>query len=274
MTINECKAFSKEIARAGTPGRLGLTRYDVFEWLLRFSQTDLEVLNEKDLKNLFYEVACFVKFKCGEALQANDFVQPNLCLKNWGGRFYSQTDNLQNNHSTASIRHAISVYHDAFFLQPSLPRKEDLQTLQDQTRGALTSLIDRHSLILQQPGSTQYFLRYPQSHTFSSVVLADSPQDLFMIHFLEFLKECGQALSKCPGCLMIFYGRTNKTYCSLKCQSREATRRFRGTPPDRIGKRGRPKGSTKKKAIPQTPTTSSTPQTRRKTHVKKISRRR
>jgi len=52
----------------------------------------------------------------------------------------------------------------------------------------------------------------------------------------------GPALTECPGCSRVFLAdRSNKDYCDPLCRNRTYMRLKRRVPPERFGKRGRPR---------------------------------
>lgn len=240
MTKEELKAFHLEVIRAATPGRLGISQGDAFEWLLRFAQADLKNLSEGDWRNLAYEIACFIEYKYGDALNETGFPEEAWCRKNWEGKPYCSKDPFKESLSTAGIQHAIEVYRDAFRLQPSLPNIDEICLLQSQARDAFNGIVEKNSLALRCPSPDLFFLRFPKSNISQLVTLADSPFDLFTNHLIEYLKQFHKGLARCPECRLIFWGRSNRTFCSQKCQNRVAVRRFRGIPAERKGKVGRP----------------------------------
>lgn len=252
MTNKEAKQFMVEIGKAGEPGRLGITRADTMEWLLRFVQTDLSRLSKGDWENLAFEIACFMQYAGPHA--ETDEAREFYCLKKWDGKPYS-SKNLEGSPAIATLRHHVNILRDAFSLQPSLPNQKDLLALHSQVKNMLFEIMDRGVFVFQRPHTTQYLERWPGKYgppekaipsLIRSITLAETPPDLFIIHAYDYLEQFAEKLAKCPECSTVFLlERTNKKYCSLQCQTRVATRRNRNTPPDRVGKRGRPKGSGK-----------------------------
>lgn len=230
------------------------------EWLLRFAQTDLSRLSKRDWENLVFEISCFMQYagRHAETDEAREF----YCLKKWDGKPYS-SKTLEGLQSVATLHHQSNVLCGAFSLQPSLPNQENVLDLHSQIKNMLLEIMDRGVLVFQRPHTTQYLERWSGKYgppakgnppLVRSITLAETPPHLFIIHAHGCLEQFAGKLSRCPECSTVFLlGRTNKMYCSLRCQNRVATRRNRNTPPDRLGKRGRPKGSGKE-AIKTKPT--------------------
>lgn len=79
-------------------------------------------------------------------------------------------------------------------------------------------------------------------------ISAKTPLTVFEYHLSDMLAKFALLIYQCPECKTIFLAsRKNKQFCSVRCQSRLNMRKYRGTPSERIGKRGRPAGSSNKK---------------------------
>ena len=69
----------------------------------------------------------------------------------------------------------------------------------------------------------------------------DRPMDVFRYILVYLLGHFSKDLRRCPECQKRFLsGRYNQVFCGVRCQNRVAARKSRATPPDRVGKRGRP----------------------------------
>lgn len=78
------------------------------------------------------------------------------------------------------------------------------------------------------------------------LIFEDTPDALLVTDVTFFFEGLFRKLRRCPECQKIFLRRRkDKGFCSKPCQVRVAVRRLRNTPPDRIGKRGRPPKSLK-----------------------------
>lgn len=87
----------------------------------------------------------------------------------------------------------------------------------------------------------------------------DRPMDAFRYILVYLLGHFSKDLWRCPECQKRFLARRyNQVFCGVRCQNRVAARKSRATPPDRVGKRGRPAKAAgkiqKQKAKTQTPT--------------------
>jgi len=65
--------------------------------------------------------------------------------------------------------------------------------------------------------------------------------DAFRYILVYLLGHFSKDLRRCPECQKRFLARRyNQVFCGVRCQNRVAARKSRATPPDRVGKRGRP----------------------------------
>lgn len=75
----------------------------------------------------------------------------------------------------------------------------------------------------------------------------DTPENAFRYRYARVIGSVASRLRRCPSCQVLFLGRRrDQKHCGRKCQGRMAMRRRRNTPPERYGKRGRPR----KRAVP------------------------
>ncbi len=120
--------------------------------------------------------------------------------------------------------------------------KGDVQNLCQETQGYLLAYRNKEMLVAKLPGFQ--VVLYPTSPHGSHWVRAfDSDDFSGPLNFVLFetLSNAGHLLGTCPECGRLFIAdRMNQRYCSLRCQTRVASRKYLATPKDRIGKRGRP----------------------------------
>jgi hypothetical protein len=124
----------------------------------------------------------------------------------------------------------------------TLPDRKTIITLQKQVRLHLQQLIDEGSTIFDIPPVLFGIATNTDSDDASITEYADSPQAIFIRNLALILSKTAMRLRSCRECLLMFYAdRRGTKYCSSRCQSRAGTRRYRNTPPERLGKLGRPR---------------------------------
>lgn len=220
--------------------RLGATSLDTMKWALRIAQCDLGNLSAGDLGNLQYEIALVAVFGANpkQMLSGEKHILPFF---DWSGHPSQQEPDAMP--PTASQK---GYYNDG-----RLPSVDTISAIQTSTQKHLKNFLEDGTTTL-----TLSITRGVSVHSQVDEPLMMSfgqPIDCFSYVFLELLGMHGHRVRRCPECIIIFLAdRRNQAYCSVRCQSRVATRRYRGIPDDRKGKRGRPPKSHKqiqKKAV-------------------------
>ena len=195
--------------------RIGHTPRDRMKWTLKFAQRDLTTLSDGDWLNLAFEVAAFTRFgMLGEPVFTR------------GSELFGSL-------------------HDpiwANFLGPvAVPTQEEITGLQASTKQKITHLAVAKATAVEL-GNTS--LRVYPFGKFGGIVhvVTELPSGRFNYVLAHLLADHLGRLRRCPECGLLFLAdRRNQRYNSVRCQNRAASRRFRATPPERIGKRGRPR---------------------------------
>ena len=146
----------------------------------------------------------------------------------------------------------------AGLLYSRLPSEDQVSSLQAELRTIIGRLADKQGVVFFMPAIARVVLPWPKVEELpeytQTVVMADSPEDLFRLAAQEHLIPVMTNVFRCPECQRIFLrGRKDQGFCSKTCQVRVGVRRLRNTPPDRIGKRGRPLGSSNKNITRKAP---------------------
>lgn len=205
-------ADQEELHKAYT--RIGTSPKAWMQWILKFADCDLGELSAGGWMNLRYEVALFTLVGPPEAWKIGHFI---VAPTQWG---YMQSSSQ------------LCV----------LPTSQEVEQCQ--------AITNQHLAQLLQMGSTQFppFLgTMIISDTTTQVhlgPLAVSPKTR-LLSFLQglacLLAIHAAGIRRCSGCEARFLAnRRDQHFCSVRCLSRLNMRKYRGTPPERIGKRGRP----------------------------------
>lgn len=103
-------------------------------------------------------------------------------------------------------------------------------------------------IVVDSEGSKRFFGTVYYTDRGRKYISAKSPLIVFEYHLSDILTKFALLILQCPECKTIFLAsRKNKQFCSVRCQSRLNMRKYRGTPLERVGKRGRPPGTGRKK---------------------------
>ena len=205
-------AGQEELHKAYT--RIGTSPKAWMQWILKFADCDLGALSAGGWMDLRYEVALFTFVGPPEAWKIGHFI---VAPTQWGHMHHG------------SFQHCV------------LPTSEEVEQCQ--------AITNQHLAQLLQLGSTHFppFLGTMVVSDTTQVhlgPLAVSPETR-LLSFLHGL-ACSLAIHaagirRCSGCQTRFLAnRRDQHFCSVRCLSRFNMRKYRGTPPERIGKRGRP----------------------------------
>lgn len=206
------------------------------EWVLKFTQMDLGWLSEGDWNNLKYEVACFTKRGAVEDHLLNQ-QQRLMPLQDW---IYiaSRNNEYESDRTGDKAEQEFWVSH--------LPTRNAIENLQEVTKTEISKLLITGFASLTLPEIKVIITSKGQKQIWTK-----SPANVFLYHFVDLITKFAPLIHKCRECKQVFLAlRNTKQYCSVICQSRANMRKYRGTPPDRVGKRGRPPGTGKKKEKP------------------------
>lgn len=249
MTREEARSRLGELSKACT--RLGATSYQVAEWLLRFAQVDLSALSEGEWLNLLSEIHAFVFYQ-GRHYETDTETLVG-CRRNWEGGPCISRNPEDENLSAVGMRELIEqVQARTGLLYSALPSRKQVGSLQGDLLRTVGRLGDKKGAIVSMPAIRKAVYPWPATKVHPEfiqiAVFCESPQELFRLAVQEHLAPEFASIRRCPECQKIFLrGRSDQGFCSKPCQVRTAVRRLRKTPAHRIGKRGRPVGSTASK---------------------------
>ncbi len=204
--------------------RLGRTYADTMKWAVRFAQCDLSTISEGDWLNLAYEVTAFTRYGVVRRPWSLHKV-----LKWAPGKPLPYLAKAESTPGWGDARSPVE-----------LPKKEVVIPLQAITLGALHSLVEQEVASFKLPAVWLEVIRLEPSSP-GTVQPVSTAEGAFTYHLAHLLAENAGNLRRCPECQKFFVAdRRNQRYCTVSCQTRVASRKYLGTPPDRIGKRGRP----------------------------------
>ncbi|MDR4470721.1 MAG: CGNR zinc finger domain-containing protein [Nitrospira sp.] len=232
IVSDEVFQFLGELAQAST--RIGETNEDAMRWLLRFERCNLSTLSTGDWLNLRYELTAFRRHGVLTATNALTYIE-NIPMvsgheldlpDNPAESLITKPETVDFQNVVKQIFETIRTKRPMTFTFPSLERHLYFDPNQS-TLCMFGKAIERFP---------RWILRS---------VMKD-PGESLLHWLLEFLKDNIDALRQCPeskhpACQGLFLAdRTNKNFCSVTCQSRAATRRYRtehglrsGRPPGR-----------------------------------------
>ncbi len=207
----------------GTP-RLAL------KWMVRFvNETVIESLQEKDWNKLQVEISVF-------SFYFPQF-QRGTCFLAINSRSFFE-----------------SIPNDQY---PRLPSKKEATKYQSEAHKIFHSFLHSKSLARASPFMIDHIFAEHVPMDFAakfqviqgkqSVVFTVWIKDrefLFRINLILLLGQFVPNISSCSACKQFFLAkRIDQIFCSNRCATRVMQRRKRKTPPNRYGKRGRPKGT-------------------------------
>jgi hypothetical protein len=239
--------------------RTGVSPEELAGWFLRFSRMKLDQLSLGEWLNLTYEVARLGEFQYQPQTRERSWWL-TITVHNWygidhtQGLMFSEKTNLKALHArtVSSLIPKRSTVRklarpDIFVFcsvrnSCTLPDRETITSLQEKVRLHLQQLIDEGSTIFDIAPVLLGIATNTESEDARITEYADSPKAIFERNLAWILSKTAMRLRTCRECRLTFYAdRRGKQYCSSRCQSRAGTRRYRNTPPERIGKLGRPR---------------------------------
>jgi hypothetical protein len=239
MSFDE-ETYFREIEKAAQ--RIGRTVEPAVQWLLRFESCDLNDLSSGELVNMMFEVACMTEY---QYLAGGQWIR-SLTWSNWYGeeqvKYPSSIDDLvttfQPANKSKSPSGQISSLRRSSY---KLPSRDVLKELQEFAGLHLFELETAGGIVLDHRPIRTCIVPRPDRDENLIMRIAESPRSVFENNIAFLLSETAVRLRRCQECKVMFYAdRRNKQYCSVRCQSRAGTRRWRRTPPERRGKLGRP----------------------------------
>ena len=185
--------------------RIGKSPIEVLKWLIAFAEGNIEELNIDPLRELGYEVAYFSIF--GSTTSGD--VYPYRLLM----------------HDRTETRWAQEVASGL-----TLPNRQELLNLQKEVRLILDQLIETGRAPVRLSKQTLTIRTIPNKRHGWIDVTCLHVQDNFLYQMVPTLTIHAGWVRKCRDvdCTRRFLGKRNmQRFCSVTCQSREATRRYR-----------------------------------------------
>jgi len=202
----DTRAFDQEFKKAS--GRIGHITDDVMRWLLKFIKLDLLSLSAGDFMNLQYEI---VFFGC--------YGPPDLKEHEWIGSPFWPSDK-----------------------ERYLPQIDFVEGLQEWARNSVQYIIDKDPVMFEFD-SLRLNLYQDTDNRWKAHYYSNDPIEAIKYSVAQLLIRSANLLRQCPECHRHFLAdRKNQEYCSLLCQGRVTTRRYRISHNLITGrKRGRPR---------------------------------
>jgi hypothetical protein len=206
----------------------------VMQWILRrLADQDLDELSEGQWSDLRYEVDWFTRCFTSEAAGQR---QVPMRAEAWPG-----SPDPEELGEQPSVK--------AFEILRRLPSKQVVRQLQQDVQDAIDSLLRGEAAEFDLPPGARdcvrVLIRDILGKTSKWAYRFIEVRDLvpaFRDALSNVLAVQAARLAKCPGCRKRFLAdRKNQDYCDALCRNRTYMRQQRGVPPERFGKRGRPR---------------------------------
>ena len=199
--------------------RAGGSPTHAMKWLLEFAQRDLSLLSEGDWLNLSYEVIAFARFGL--------LKQP-----------HQKTLVRRNARSSGLI--TTSPEWEDITEDVTLPSKDEIAKLRRFTWEQIEAIVQKDVADIDVGHIRIRLKRIPPTWVYTRLIV-DLLESGFAFHLAHHFADQAAWIRRCPECTKYFLAeRRNQLYCSSSCQTRMASRKYRATPPERVGKRGRP----------------------------------
>lgn len=203
--------------------RIGDTSKKALGWFLKFSQCDLSTLSSGDWTNLQYELTSF-------RMSGVYTTKKALALFKGEEMFFPGYDS-----------------RDRANPQEGLITQSEILEFQLLARETLEAIREKRAKDFKFPSLERRFYYDPSPSTVTCVfgkeivagprwrfyTSAENPMEALTYAMLDLLKDHADCIRQCPefaqaGCQRLFLAeRKNQYYCSVDCQSRAATRRYR-----------------------------------------------
>ena len=226
----EISLYQDEVRKAAT--RIDETPGASMGWLMRFSQMNLSELSAGQWTDLCYEINVF-----GDSLLPGPKGFPiqlsyGLSYRDWEGNFRCAEEDIPRLMAMASKDQRLPF---------PLPPRAKVEKLQKEVYHRLDTFLREDRCRFPLPTIDINLIRFPDLDQVLTLLIVDRPQKLFTYNISLLLCSHALRIRRCPECIRIFLAdRKNQVYCSVRCQTRVATRKYQGISEDRKGKRGRP----------------------------------
>jgi hypothetical protein len=180
--------------------RVGHTSEDMMRWAIRFSGEYLAGRSRAQILEITRELAAF-------SMSSALLIEPGDSLP-W------------RRISTGRAPHGV------------VPRLEKLEQYQERMKDIINEVLVVGMVSVRTPSVTHHLRWEPsgaESRKLSHVIIeTDDPEEPYTMALVQLLMRHGALLRKCEECEQIFLAeRGHQTYCSVTCQSRAGTRRYR-----------------------------------------------
>jgi len=226
--------------------RIGLDLSNWLEWMLRFAALDLTALSPGERLTLSEEVEAFTALGIYGAWNPTNVVGGRNNLGTLAG-VDCRSDGWGNppGHSSRPTDDDL-IYLHTFSLERLREVSRFLLPDEKETRfvykGGGVKVTDC-PVFDHESDCTDVSLSNVTYRLEKGVIdaIVETPVDAFKFILIYLLGNFHKDITRCAECMKVFIARRyNQAYCSTRCQNRVAARKRRATPPDRVGKRGRP----------------------------------
>lgn len=230
--FSELQKASIRIENGVLHGKAGDSPRAAMRWILEFAKKELSSLSEGQWSDLRYEVESLARYGITvEGLERSDLT---------GNEQWPLEPRNDYENRPGDIPESVTGA-DAWLLQ-HLPSQETITALQANVRDMIERILDSERISLPLPSNTEYHVLYvPQEDRGYRYLSVKERPAAFLCNLLPLLEQYIGRIRRCPGCQAVFLAdRRDQAFCQTKCQSLVNMRRYRGTTPERYGKRGRP----------------------------------
>lgn len=212
------KLFYQEVDKARE--RIGTTTDQAMAWLLRFSQEEVPQMSAGDFLNLQFELVALETY--GPPIQATPVfgIPPK------------------------------ARFHDTSLDQyDRLPNRDEVENFRSWLSQTLEGILKKENMIMEMPPvnlrllyDDDYYGENQEIHPGWFLAESSNGPCTRSYRLIVLIAHVANKIRRCPECHKVFLAdRRNKEYCTARCQSRVATRRFRNEHGLITGrKRGRP----------------------------------
>ena len=201
-------------------------------WLMRFSQMKLSELSTGQWTDLRYEINIF-----GDSFLPGPDRFP--ILPSYGLPASDWEDNIRCTDAEIPLFSQMLSRGERYPIP--LPAPEIVEKLQNEAYAILDTFLREDMCALPLPRIQLNLRRFPDLDQPLTQLIVDRPQELFTYNISLLVCLHALRIRRCSECPRIFLtDRKNRLYCSVRCQTRVATRKYQGISEDRKGKRGRP----------------------------------
>lgn len=230
LSAKEIALYQDEIGKAET--RIQETPGAAMGWLTWFSQVKLSELSTGQGTDLGYEINLF-----GDSFLTGPDRFPilpsyGLSVLDWEGNLRCAEEEIPLMMKKLSRNERFPI---------PLPSHAKVEGLQKKAYRLLNTFLRNDMCRMPLPKIEINIKRFPDTDQLETQLIVNRPLELFTYNISLLVCTHALRIRRCPECIRIFLAdRKNQLYCSVRCQTRVATRKYQGISEDRKGKRGRP----------------------------------